>query len=311
MPAPSKPEIFATLNAKRIKTDDQLTLFPETHPHNTCNEYWLYSDLHNLYGEILFPTQPSFSAHIWQNMVMPSTPEPTRAFPKLQPTNIEFYNNHIALITHPYTLDNRHFKSSKDFKLSRYACWCMSRSNPNMIFSRTYFIAPIIDPHMSFEQMNAYCYQFARIHLREQLSRQEKIINAIAYKNKIDFNEFRRINRAALFADHSKSHIAARNDFYISRNTPLADHMGAATLYTRTQALENAIAKINHTQPINSRKILEIIFTELDNARINMTKNLHIRPEDDISRIPVQKTQSLLMQTERDFINKYAHQKMR
>lgn len=310
MPAPSKPEIFATLNAKRIKTDDQLSLFPETHPHNTCNEYWLYSDLHNLYGEILFPTQPSFSAHIWQSMVMPSTPEPTRAFPKLQPTDIDFYNNHVALITHPYTLGNHHFKNAKDFKLSRYACWCMSRSNPNMIFSRTYFIAPIIDPHMSFEQMNAYCYQFARIHLREQMSRQEKRINAILYKHNCNFNDFKQSTTIALFGN-TPGTILNQNGLSTNSKKPLSDYMGAATLFERTRALKMAIDKINHTPNITKTQIYDITCTEMSHARSRAIQNMHIDPANDISRIPVQKTQSVLMQTERDFINKYAFEKLR
>ncbi len=309
---PHKETIFKTLNQTRIAPPSAApTLFPEIHPHSTNTDSWLYSDLHNLFGETSFPTQPSFSAHIWQNLVMPCTSNSKRGTPQLSPTNINFYNDHVVQLNHPYTLDNHHFKCAKDFKLSRYACWCMSRNNPNMIFSRTYFISCIIDPHMDFATMNSWCYQFARPALRQQLAKCEKIINAIAHKNKIDFNEFRRINRAALFADHSKSHIAERNDFYISHNTPLADHMGAATLYARTQALKNAIAEINHTHQINSKKILEIIFTELDSARINMIKNLHIQPEDDIFRISAPQVQSKLMQTERDFINKYAFEKLR
>lgn len=308
---PSKETIFKTLNQTRIAPNTIApTLFPNTEAQPTTDS-WYYSDLHNLYGEPLIPTQPSFSAHIWQNLVMPTDKNQKRSTPKLTSTDINFYNTHITQITHPYTLDTHHYKNAKDFKLSRYACWCMSRNNPNMIFSRTYFISPVIDPQMNFLTMNAWCYQFARVNLREQLTKYEKIINAIAHKHKIDFNEFRRLNRAALFEDSSKSHIAERNDFYISHNTPLADHMGAATLYARIHALKNAITKINHTQPIYPNKILEIIFTELNNARINMIKNQHIHPEDDIFRLSAPQTQSKLMRTERDFINQYAFQKTR
>ena len=310
MPAPSKPEIFATLNATCIKPDNQLSLFPEAPINNTCNEYWLYSDLHNLYGELLFPTQPSFSAHIWQNMVMPRTQEPTRTFPKLQPTDIDFYNNHVALITHPYTLDNHHFKHAKDFKISRYACWCMSRNNPNMIFSRTYFIAPIINPHMSFDQMNTYCYHFARVHLREQLSRQEKRINAIVYKHDGNFHDFKKLTTIALFGD-TPDIILNQNGLSTNSKKPLADYMGAATLFERTRALEQAICKISHTPNITKTQIYDITCTALSHARNRTIQNMHINPANDIFQIPVQKAQSLLMQTERDFINKYAFQKTR
>lgn len=312
MPAPSKESIFETLNTKQINQPDTPSLFPELTPSKfETSDGWYYSDLHNLYGEIQFPTQPSFSAHIWQNMVMPTSSNSRRAFPQLVPTSLDFYNNHVIQITHPYTLDTHHYKHAKDFKLSRYACWCMSRNNPNMIFSRTYFISPIISPNMSFTDMNAWCYQFARVHLREQLTKHEKIINAIANKHKIDFNKFRRVNRAALFGNHSKSHIAEQNDFYIPHHTPLADHMGAATLYERANALTRAIQRINNTPKITQSTILEIIYTELNNARHIMIHNLHIDPCNDIRRTPVQKIQSILTQTERDFILKYGFQNIR
>lgn len=311
MPAPSKETIFETLNRKQISPTHTSSLFPEIETATSISEYWFYSDLHNLYGEIQFPTQPSFSAHIWKNLVMPLPSNSKRGFPQLIPTDINFYNKHITQISRPYTLDTHQYKHAKDFKLSRYACWCMSRNDPNMIFSRTYFISPILAPNMSFNDINLWCYQFARINLREQLSKYEKIINGIAYKHKINFNKFRNLNRAALFGDHSKSHIAEQNDFYISPNTPLADHMGAATLYTRSHALYNAITKINQTHPINSETILETIFNELNTARTNMIKNLHIYPEHDIYQTSAPQIQSKLMRTERDFINKYSLQKTR
>ncbi len=311
MPTPSKSEIFTTLNAYRIKSDNQLSLFSETCADNIANESWLYSDLHNLYGETKFPTKPSFSAHIWQNMVTPSASNSKRGFPELNPVNIDFYDQHVAQITHPYTLGQHRYKNAKDFKLSRYACWCMSRNNPNMIFSRTYFISPIINPTMDFETMEKLSYQFARVYLRDKLSKYEKKINGIAYKHHINFNEFRNCNRAALFGDHNKAHIAERRDFYISPRTPLADHMGAATLYARTNALHNAIQRINSIQRIRPDQIFEIIFTELNTARTQMITTQNIHPENDISCTPAPQIKSQLMRTERDFINKYAFQKLR
>ena len=307
---PTKETIFKTLNQTRISPAPTTpTLFPELYSHETDTPGWMYSDLHNLFGEETFPTQPSFSAHIWQNFVMPLPAKSKRGFPQLTTPTIDFYNQHITTIKHAYQLGTHPYKNAKDFKLSQYACWCMSRNNPDMIFSRTYFIAPTIISNPDFETLKALCYQFARPDLRIKLSKYEKTINAIAHKNKIDFNEFRRVNRTALFGDHSKSHIAEQNDFYISPNTPLADHMGAATLYERANALERAIKRINQTHPITKNKILEIIFSELNFARDNMIKKQNKYPERDIFPISAPQVQSQLMRTERDFINKYAHQK--
>lgn len=309
---PSKETIFYTLNQKRISPPAATeTLFPELFTDEYDITRWMYSDLHNLFGETVFPTHPSFSAHIWQNLVMPIPTKSKRSTPQLTPPDTKFYDVHIKTITHPYHLGAQNYKKAKDFKLSRYACWCMSRNNPYMIFSRTYFISPVINPTMDFDTMKKLSYQFARVYLRSQLSKQEKIINGIAHKYKIDFNEFRRVNRAALFADHSKSHIAERNDFYISPNTPLADHMGAATLHARTGALIRAIQHINQTPKINGDKILEILFSELNSARVKMITQQNTSPEDDIFQTPAPHVKTQLTHTERDFINQYAFQKSR
>ncbi|MBQ5700420.1 MAG: hypothetical protein IIV74_03965 [Alphaproteobacteria bacterium] len=307
---PPKEIIFHTLNQKRITPPAASeTLFPELFTTDQDITGWMYSDLHNLYGEAFFPTHPSFSAHIWQNLTMPTKNRPNQGTPQMTTPTTTFYDMHVKTITHAYQLGSHAYKKAKDFKLSRYACWCMSRNNPYMIFSRTYFISAVIDSEMNFDTMQQLSYQFARVNLRAQLSKYEKIINAIANRHKIDFNKFRRINRSALFNDHSKSHIAERNDFYISPHTPLADHMGAATLHARANALRIAIQRINQLGHITPDKIFKIIFTELYTARENMIKNLNLRPENDIFRTPAPQIESQLARTERAFIKKYAYQR--
>lgn len=309
MPTPSKPEIFKILNATRQKPDNQLPLFPDAHPNNTCNEYWLYSDLHNLYGEIYFPTQPSFSAHIWQNLAMPTPKKTTRAFPNLRATDINFYNNHVTLITHPYTLGNHHFKNAKDFKLSRYACWCMSRQNPYMIFARTYFIAPVIKQDIDFNELNNHCYQFARVNLRAQLAKSEKAINAILYKNNCDHHDFKIKMSIALFGD-TPGAVLDKNGLNAFQK-PISDYMGAATLYERNNALRNTITTINHTPEITPTQIFDIAYNEMHNAQKRLTQNLHIAPINDIQKHSVHNVQSHLTRTEHAFINKYAFEKLR
>ena len=310
MPAPSKKTIYETLNATQIKNSQTLSLFPDTYPIDSTSEGWLYSDLHNLFDEILFPTQPSFSAHIWQNMVMPTLHNSRRSFSQLQPTNIDFYNNHVIQITHPYTLGTHHFKHAKDFKLSRYACWCMSRNNPNMIFTRTYFISPIINPKMSFNEMDTWCYQFARINLREQLAHHEKIMNAILYKHQCNFHNFKQITSIALYGD-TPSVIRHKCGLSTTNNKPLSDYMGAATLFCRTRTLKRIIKQIPTTHNISTSEIYDIAYDEFSAERNHMIQNMHVNPSDDIFKTSIQQTQSKLKQTERDFILKYGFQKLR
>lgn len=304
-----KEKIFKTLNACRIQHITQPSLFPDTESEkNTSTTGWMYSDLHNLFGENIFPQKPSFSAHIWQNMVMPRPTNSTRGFPQLENTNIDFYNNHVVQITHPYTLDNHYFKNAKDFKLSPYACWCMSRKNPYMIFARTYFISPIIDPNMTFDTMNAWCYQFARVHLREQLSRYTKKLNGLLYKHGVNFHDFSEQNTIALF-NETPATIRNKNALNTHDKRPLADYMGSMLLFYKQEILQNIIKAITQEDFITHQEIFDIAYNEFSAIRTKFITEMGIDPIRDITHTPIQQIQSILMQKERDFINKYAYLK--
>jgi hypothetical protein len=241
---------------------------------------------------------------------MPDTINNKRGFPQLNHTSIDFYNNHVIQITHPYTLGNHHYKHAKDFKLSRYACWCLSRNNPNMIFSRTYFISPIIKPDMTFNEMNTWCYQFARINLRKQLAQLEKILNGILYKHHINFRDFQEQATITLF---NETPAAIRNQNSLSRTNkkPLADYMGAATLFTKQRALKSIIDTINQYKYITPEIIYNIASEEFARAHTYAEKNLHTPPINDIQKSTTQQIQSTLTEIERKFITKYASQKIR
>ena len=315
MALPKKSTIFETLNAKRhrIDEDTQFSLFPDLCANTPTihSEYWYYSDLHNLYGNQYFPVAPNMNAHTWENLFMPSPKKSTRATPQLIPTALPFYDGHVATIRHEYTLDHISYKHAKDLRLSRYACWCMSRQNPAMIFSRTYFISPIINPRMKFDEMRHLSYQFARVHLREKLTNYEKIIAGILKTHNADFRQFNHAMTRALFYNYSANDLKDIHRIQIKPNDPLANYMGAATLNARINAIHNAVEHFKRATKPNLATFEQILYHELINARVREIHDTSIRPEQDIFPTPISQVQSQLMRTERDFILKYGNEKIR
>ena len=315
MALPKKSVIFETLNAKRhrIDEDTQFSLFPElrTQTPTIHSEYWYYSDLHNLFGSPYFSIAPNMNAHAWENLAMPVPQKSNRATPQLTRTDLEFYDDHVATYHHEYKLNFSTYKNAKDLRLSRYACWCMSRTNPAMIFSRTYFISPIITPRMKFDDMKNLSYQFARVHLREKLTGYEKIVAGILKKHNADYQQFNHAMTQTLFYGHSSKDLKELYGIPIKQNDPLANYMGAATLHARITALRRAIERFK-TAPHQSLATFDkILYRELTNCRADEIFNTHIRPEQDIFPTPVSQIQSQLMRTERDFILKYSKEKLR
>ncbi|MBQ2858798.1 MAG: hypothetical protein IJE82_00345 [Alphaproteobacteria bacterium] len=315
MALPKKSVIFNTLNAKRhrIDEDTQFSLFPDICANTPTihSEYWYYSDLHNLFGEHYFPIAPNMNAHAWENLVMPTQTKQQRSTPQLIRTDLPFYDGHIATIRHEYTLDHSAYKNAKDLRLSRYACWCMSRGKPSMIFSRTYFISPIINPHMSFDDMKNLSYQFARVHLRDKLTHYEKIFAGILKKHNADFRQFNHAMTRAFFYNYSANDLKEIHRIQIKPNDPLANYMGAATLNARINALHNTIEKFKHTHKQNIATFEQIAYNELINARVQEIHDHNIRHEQDIFQTPISQVQSELSRTERDFILKYSNEKIR
>lgn len=315
MALPTKSVIYNTLNTKRhrIDEDSQFSLFPDIYANTPTihSEYWYYSDLHNLFGEHYFPIAPNMNAHTWPRLIMPAPQKSQRATPQLIDTDLTFYNGHVTTIRHEYSLNQNTFRNAKDLRLSRYACWCMTRQSPAMIFARTYFISPTVTPQMKFTDMKNLSYQFARVHLRNQLTKYEKILAGILTKYHADFKQFNHAMTRAFFYNYSTKDIKEIHDIPAKPNDPLANYMGAATLNARINALHITIQRFQSIRHQNLETFSEILYNELIKSRIKTIHDTSIRPEQDIFRTPISHVQSQLMRTERDFVLKYANTKIK
>lgn len=317
MSLPSKQIVLNTLNQTRHKTtpDTQLSLFQETPQIITPSdaEYWHYSDLHHLYGNQYFPIAPDMTVHAWRHLVMPAEKiKPKGRMPKLTGPTPQFFYEHVLDTTAPYSINqSAHKKIPGDLCMSRYACWCMARNNPDLIFAKTYFMAPAIDPNMSFGDMKKTTYKFARIDLRNQLSHYEKILAGILKQHGGDFSNFNHSMTMAFFYGYSANDIKAAYHIPEKTNDPLANYMGSASLCARITALKNAIRRFDSARHQNRETLYQILHDELLKQRIYVLKNFGYAPEQDIFQNPISTVQSELNRAERDFIYKYSRTKLR
>ncbi len=304
---PSKEMIFNKLNETRHTQDEntQYSLFPNAHPdtRDIHAEFWYYSDLHNLLGNIDFPT--SNTPH-----TMIGHARNKMHFPKDVDT-IPFFHSHVADAHHEFYLDGTHYKNATDLELSRYACWALSRENPGVIFARTYFLSPVMENCDTFIDIKNQSYQFARINLRERLKEYEKILAGILNKYGADFSRFNHSMTMGFFYGYSANDLKDYYNIPSNNNDPIANYMGAASLHARICALHNTINKFNQSPIKNRETIYSILHNELIQQRVNTIKSHNTAPEQDIYPTPVSKIEKQLKDTEKKFIEQYSKIKIR
>ena len=247
-------EIFQTLNRTRQTIplpDTQLELFQmaPSAPQSEKSDYWFYSDLHNLFGETIFPSQPSMQIHAYDRIIMPY-----EIFPKQNPEytyaqKTQFYDNHIGKINRAYKLDYKVFHNARDIQLSRYTCWCFTNQRPHMIFARTYFLSPTIKENMTFEEITKTSNHFQRIYWRNRLSEKESRLSGIIKSLNGNFRDFYHQTSPYLYGGLSGSNIRNKLGFYIPENESLLDYMGLHTLIARNNAINRAIDTTNVVTP--------------------------------------------------------------
>ena len=309
-------ETFQTLNRTRQTIplpDTQLELFQmaPTAPQTEKSDYWFYSDLHNLFGETIFPSQPSMQVHAYNRIIMPY-----EIFPKQNPEytyaqKAQFYDDHIGKINRAYKLGYDIFHNARDIQLSRYACWCFAKQTPRMIFAQTYFLSPIIKENMTFEEIIKTSNYFQRIYWRNKLSEKESRLSGIIKSLNGNFRDFYYQTTPYLYGGLSGSDIKNKLGFYISENETLLDYMGLNTLIARTNAIGRATDTYNHQSNKSLQTLQMLLRHELISERNKMIQNTNRAPEQEFSETHAQKLKQQLEKIEKQFVQKYANQTIR
>lgn len=303
----NKKDIFHELNQTRQHDarGQQLDLFNSTAPQKKSEEYWFFSDLHNLFGETVFPTNQPMEKTAHERIHYPYGEKPT-----IQ-QSFDFCTGHYDCIRHAYKLDYRTFNNANDLKLSRYACWSFLRHKPDTIFAQTYFLSPVIQPYMDFNTLNRISLEYARIDMRNRIKDAEKILGKILYDKHANHKDFHNSTSPALFNGTTHAEIKENNHIPYKENESLLDYMGVHTLYARMAALYSAFRIYNRTPNQTVINLEEILSNELYNQRKEMINRTGMQPEQNISRKHINQIQKELKLNRQKFIDIYAKEKIR
>lgn len=297
MAQPSKELIFKTLCATRHNMAECATLF-DTDTNNA--DYWYYTDLYNLFSHPMFDPE-NMHEHVYQKF--DTTPAHAN---KIAP--YDFFKSHAITYSHKYTINSPHppyntiTKNGADIKLSRYACYCLFRDTPSLIFTRTYFMMPNTD----FKTIYETSYRFARIYQRKKLSETERTLSGILKKLDANIALFQYETTRTFFGEYTIDDI--RNAYSLPTNTPIADNMGAISLHARRHAIDTAIKKFDYAHTRDFRSFSMIVHNELRIARNKMISEYKFPPEKDIHKTSIKSVESEYKKLEQQFIKTYTTQ---
>ena len=297
----SPKDIFHELNQTRHHDTrgQQLNIFQET-PTNLTHEYWLYSDLHNIFDEQAFPTNKRMEDAVYEKLILPNGCDTPK-----------FKQQHFDTIHHAYTLGYRTFQNAIDLKLSRYACWSLLKQTSKNIFAQTYFLSPVITNNTDYDTIYNTASEFARVDLRQDLTKAEKILSGILYSKHVNIKDFYNSTSIALFNGMTSDEIKETYHIPHKKDDPIANYMGRHALHARIAALYRAFDTYNKETNKSPIRLNEILCNELFNKRVDMINKTGRRPEQDIKTTHIDTIKKELQNAEQEFIKKYSIQNIR
>lgn len=306
-------ETFSYLSRHRHHTADayQQSLFEE--PSQTkiiSTEYWLMSDLYNMYGPNIFDIGQSPDRFIQAKInLTPLDKKLARnGIAKTFATVREFYNIHIEMFSHNYTLtpppgtSTIHRRNTMDARLTRYAIWSALPNTTNMIFDRLYFMLPNVNINTLYKISS----EISRIFPRADTAHLERVVGAILHRNNIPFSPFYRDLNRTLFNGYDVNEIKEAHQIEIRQHDPLTNYMGALTLRARNNAVQHAISEFNHTRVQTPDKFYDIMMNNMYDARTQLIRHHGQAPENNISRTPISAICREYNKMEREFIKNFA-----
>ena len=299
MAQPSKDFIFKTLTTMCHHTTEEQDLFSPT---NNDAEYWSYTDLYNLFLHPMFDPDNMFE-HAYQTF--DTTPSK-----KLKIAPYELFKNHVVVYQHKYTIHSPHppynqiTKNGTDIKLSRYACYCIFRNKPNLIFTSTFFMMPNAD----FKTVYETSYKFARIYQRDKLRESEHNLAGVLKSLDANHSLFQHEMTKTFCNGYTIDYLL--DAYHLNPKKALADNMGAISMHARRTAINTAIHKFNFAHTRDLQSFSSILHNELRIARNKMISEYKFPPEKDFHKATIRNIESEYKTLESNFIKQYANKNL-
>ena len=311
-------ELFNLLDSTRhINRDNQqLDIFTEyniQHDNKPDDEFWYLSDLHNILGPSIIPTELVFGNQICSKIIVPYDINKKR-FPKLtiEQTH-DFQKSHSKHIERKIKLNSLPFGNNVDHKVTRYACWSFVKDNPDALYAYIYFMIPACWSNASFKEITNITAQYERINARHNISEKERQLGGIIKHLGGAHGLFYHTSTPALFLGHTADEIKDMYDIPHKNNDPLLNYMSAPLLNAKSNAITKTINRFNAQPTYNHtlNKLHDILCEELRNARNETYKATGFVPEKQIIKFSIDYIQKHKKEKEIIFMQKYANQKIK
>ena len=255
-------------------------------------EYWILSDLYNMYGNGLG--------------INPYNPIDAQLTPIVyDPKHTTTYSNHVVTFTGGYNKPEPNYARTPvhNARLSRYACWrIMHATNSNPI-AMAYFLCP----NETFTKIQNVADMISRIQLRKSIAKSEQQIGGILHRTDTNFSAFYRIANQAFFNNTDTDLIKTRNNIELKPKDPISNYLGPNALRERLTALNTIITLYNQRRG----QLTILADAAMRVARRNTIDQYGITPEQDIRQQSIKQIETTYNKLQRGFIKSYINESVR
>lgn len=287
------------------KTDDVFLQFNDPRFHDT--EYWLYSDLHSLYGDKHFNMQNMY-ADAYQKMKNAISDIWT-----LEPSFDDVFHAHVTQINTPYDISpdalyqQSNGKSGPDLKLTRFAAWALTKHSRITFFARMFFLFY----NTTFDNIGEQTIRYSRIRLHHETLYLNHVIQDLSQQYGGDASTCHKYINQAFFYGIDTARIKQVHHLPDNPRTALTDYLTANALSAYNSALRTAINEFNATPHKTTELLYDLLYTHMTDARVALIKKTDKGPENNIDRKRISKLEDKLKSQERQLIKQSLKTKLK
>ncbi len=279
-----------------IETDDIFMSVDDPRFHDT--EYWLYSDLHSLYGNKHFNMRNPYD-DAYQKIQKSISDIWT-----LETSFDDLFHAHVTKIDAAYDISPdapyQQYAGTRgtDLKLTRFAAWALTAQSRVTFFSRMFFLFP----NHTFEDLLTETMRLSRIKVHSETLYLNHKIEEIVQQYGGDIAACHAHINRAFFYGIDATRIKEVHHLPNNPRTPLTDYLTANALAARNTSLTAAIDEFN-AAPVKSLELFyNLLYRHMTDARVALIKKTDRGPENNIDRKRISKAQDKLKKIERTLI---------